>query len=258
MRHPAPGPGYAPSTGRATDVEVGIPPGESPMENPFADKYVRIGFIRKVYAILSVQMLLTTAIVAAFVFVPELNKIAKMNSWIMIAASLAGLVLLLVLTCCGDLQRSFPINFILLFLFTICEAVALAVVCVFHKRDEVFMAVAVTATVFILLTIFAMQTAIDFTGCTVVAFVLFILLMILGLVAMFFRSKLIQMVYACSGAAIFSFYIVMDTQLITGGANRAHSLSPEDYIAGALMLYVDAINLFLYILQIIQQLKGDN
>ncbi|KAH8030565.1 hypothetical protein HPB51_008926 [Rhipicephalus microplus] len=52
-------------------------------------------------------------------------------------------------------------------------------------------------------------------------------------------------------------YIVMDTQLIVGGAKRTCSLSPEDYIAGALMLYLDAINLFLYILQILNQLNGD-
>ncbi|XP_054925059.1 protein lifeguard 1-like [Dermacentor andersoni] len=264
MRQPAPaygrapGPGFVQSMGRPSDVEMGIPPAEPPMENPFADKYVRMGFIRKVYAILSVQLLLTTALVAAFVFVPELNKFAKMNGWISLISFLAGLGLLLVLSCCGDLQRTFPINFILLFLFTFFEALGLSIVCVFYKRDEVFMAVGVTATVFILLTIFAMQTTIDFTGCTVVAFVTLILLTILGVVAALFRSKLLQMIYACSGAALFSFYIVIDTQLITGGANRAYSLSPEDYIAGALGLYLDAINLFLYILQIMDHLKGDN
>ncbi|XP_075526386.1 protein lifeguard 1-like [Dermacentor variabilis] len=103
-----------------------------------------------------------------------------------------------------------------------------------------------------------MQTAIDFTGCNTVAFVLVILLMIFGVVAAFFPSKTLQMIYACAGAAIFSFYIVIDTQQITGGANRANPLSPEDYIAGAIALYLDAINLFLYILQIMDQLKGDN
>ncbi|KAL3204191.1 hypothetical protein MRX96_041363 [Rhipicephalus microplus] len=98
---------------------------------------------------------------------------------------------------------------------------------------------------------------IDFTGCSAIAFVLIILLVIFGIVVAIFPSRTLQMVYSCCGAAIFCFYIVMDTQLIVGGAQRKCSLSPEDYIAGALMLYLDAINLFLYILQILNQLNGD-
>ncbi|XP_049513756.1 protein lifeguard 1-like [Dermacentor silvarum] len=120
------------------------------------------------------------------------------------------------------------------------------------------MAAGITATVFILLTIFAMQTAIDFTVYTGVAFVFLILLMIFGLVAMLFPTRLLQMVYACAGAGLFSFYILIDTQLIMGGESRACQISPEDYITGALMLYLDIMNLFVYILQILRQLNGDD
>lgn len=256
---PAPGPGFVANFRRPSDVEAGIPPSDFPDVNPFTDKYVRIGFIRKVYAILSVQLLITTAMIAACVFVPELNKFAKANGMAMIiVGSIGSVVVLFTLLCCGNLQRSFPTNFILLFLFTILESVSLSATCVFYKRDEVMMAAGITATVFILLTIFAMQTAIDFTVYTGIAFVLLILLVIFGLVAAFFPTGIIRMAYACAGAGIFSFYIVLDTQHIMGGENRACQLSPEDYIAGALALYMDVITLFIYILQILRQLNGDD
>jgi FtsH-binding integral membrane protein len=45
-------------------------------------------------------------------------------------------------------------------------------------------------------------------------------------------------------------YLVFDTQLMMGGKHR-YSLSPEEYIFAALNLYLDIINLFLYILSII-------
>lgn len=67
-----------------------------------------------------------------------------------------------------------------------------------------------------------------------------------------FRVAIIM--YGSAGALIFSLYIVYDTQLMMGG-NHKYSLSPEEYIFAALNLYLDIINLFLYILTIIGAAK---
>ena len=45
-------------------------------------------------------------------------------------------------------------------------------------------------------------------------------------------------------------YLVFDTQLMMGGKHK-YALSPEEYIFAALNLYLDIINLFLFILSII-------
>lgn len=58
------------------------------------------------------------------------------------------------------------------------------------------------------------------------------------------------LVYASIGALIFSLYLVYDTQLMMGGKHK-YSISPEEYIFAALNLYLDIINIFLYILTII-------
>ena len=42
-------------------------------------------------------------------------------------------------------------------------------------------------------------------------------------------------------------FLAMDTQYIIGG--RELELDPDDYVFAALMLYMDIINIFLYILQ---------
>jgi len=41
-------------------------------------------------------------------------------------------------------------------------------------------------------------------------------------------------------------FLVYDTQMVIGG--RKHELSPEDYVSGALQLYIDVVYLFLILL----------
>lgn len=70
------------------------------------------------------------------------------------------------------------------------------------------------------------------------------------MVLMFFRIPWLQTVYAAVGALIFSIYLVIDTQMIVGGSHR-QQFSPEEYIFGAITLYTDIINIFMFILQLV-------
>jgi protein lifeguard len=49
-----------------------------------------------------------------------------------------------------------------------------------------------------------------------VLFVAAIILMVFGIVAMFFPGKTITLVYASFGALLFSIYLVYDTQMMMG------------------------------------------
>ena len=51
-------------------------------------------------------------------------------------------------------------------------------------------------------------------------------------------------------------YLVYDTQIMMGGGKQ-YALSPEEYIFAALNLYLDIVNMFLYILQLISAAKGN-
>ncbi|VDQ05699.1 unnamed protein product [Trichobilharzia regenti] len=46
-----------------------------------------------------------------------------------------------------------------------------------------------------------------------------------------------------------NFYLIYDTQLLIGG--RTYSLNPEEYIFGTLILYIDIIMIFTYLLKLI-------
>ena len=69
-----------------------------------------------------------------------------------------------------------------------------------------------------------------------------------------YRYKMIGL--GAAGAVVFSLYLVYDTQLMMGGKHK-YSLSPEEYIFAALNIYLDVINLFMYILMIVGGSRSD-
>jgi len=138
-----------------------------------------------------------------------------------------------------------------------CEGVMLGTVSTFYEVDAVLIAVGITAGVTFALTIFAFQTKIDFTACGGALCALLVIFMIAGIVLMFLpKTKWMMVGFGSAGALIFSLYIIYDTQLMMGGKHK-YSLSPEEYIFAALNIYLDVINLFMYILMIVGFSRGD-
>jgi len=171
------------------------------------------------------------------------------------SAWIATIVIMIAIACCENVRRSFPLNFIMLGLFTLCESYLLGVVSAHYQADEVLLAMGIVAFLTLAITLFAFQTKIDFTMMSGCLFVALIVLICFGFLTIFFHSKVVRLVYACLGALVFGLYLVMDTQLMMGG-NKKYTISPEEYIFAALNLYVDIVTLFLYILQIIGLAKN--
>ena len=66
----------------------------------------------------------------------------------------------------------------------------------------------------------------------------------------------LKTIYALFGCLIFSLYIVYDTQKVVGGKHHKHQFGTDEYVFAALNLYLDIINLFLYLLEILRMLQG--
>jgi len=215
----------------------------------FDETSVRHAFIRKVYAILSIQLLISLGFIALFVFVDPIKDYVEGEAWLLILAVILTFVVLFALVCFENLRRSSPLNFVLLFIFTICESFLLGVISSQYDTKIVFVAITVTAVITVSLTIFAFQTKIDFTIYSGLLFVVLICLLVFGITAIIFPSDVMVAVYGSLGALLFSAYLVVDTQMMLGGKHH-YTISPEEYIFAALNLYLDIINIFLYILTI--------
>ncbi|ELK17217.1 Transmembrane BAX inhibitor motif-containing protein 1 [Pteropus alecto] len=219
--HPMPmnyGPGY---DGEERAVSDNFGPGD------WDDRKVRHTFIRKVYTIISIQLLITVAIIAIFTFVKPVSEFVRRNVAVYYASYAVFLATYLTLACCQGPSM--------------------------YQTKAVIIAMIITAVVSISVTVFCFQTKVDFTSCTGLFCVLGIVMMVTGIVtAIVLSFKYIywlHMVYAALGAICFTLFLAYDTQLVLG--NRKHTISPEDYITGALQIYTDIIYIFTFVLQLV-------
>ena len=105
------------------------------------------------------------------------------------------------------------------------------------------------------LTVYALKTKKDFTMMGGFMWILIFTSCFLGLTLWFIRSPILYALYSLIGVCLASLYVLYDVQLIFQGKHeRARKLSQEDYVRGALMLYLDVIYMFMQILRLLGQL----
>ncbi|XP_077391737.1 protein lifeguard 3-like [Festucalex cinctus] len=218
---------------------------------------IRHVFIRKVYLILALQLTVTTAIVAVFTFVEEVKTFVQRNQAIYWASYAVYFITHIVLACCKGPRRKHPWNLILLAIFTLALSYMTGSISSYYDTSAVFLALAITVVVCIAVTVFCFQTKVDFTKCRGLFCVLGIVVFVTGIITVIVLSfkyiYWLHMLYAAIGAIAFTLFLAYDTQLLIG--NRKYSISPEEYVFAALNLYVDMIQIFLFLLQIIGSSK---
>jgi len=213
---------------------------------------VRAGFITKVYGILSAQLLLTALMASPFVFSESMKAFVKTQGLpLVIGVTVLNIVFLCAMICpcgCEKNMRTFPQNYLLLGGFTITEGVLVGVVCSFYTVGSVLFAVFATSVLVGGLTAYAMYTKTDFTGMGAYLFAGMLVLMMFGFFCMFLPFPFMHKVYCSLGILLFSFYLIFDTQMMMGKGEL--KIGVDDYVFAALQLYIDIIQLFLYILQL--------
>lgn len=223
----------------------------------FDSKAVRHAFIRKVYLILTAQLLVTFGITCLFFFVHPIRDFVHTNSWLYWISYAIFLTTYITLVCCGNVRRNFPTNLIALCIFTLAMSYMVGMITSFYSYDAdgletVLVSLGICVGVVFGVSIFAIQTKWDFTGCGGFLFAFSWGLFLFGIIAIIFAStgnRVVYTVYAWLAAVLFTMFLVYDTQLIIGG--RKHEISAEEYIYGALQLYIDIVYLFIIILSLV-------
>lgn len=227
------------------DVEAGNRPLYPTM---LEDPRLRWAFIRKIYAILSVQLLLTIAVAAVVVFV---HPIAHF-----FVSSPSGFALYIVLIITPFIvlcplyyyHQRHPVNYLLLAVFTITIAFAVGLTCAFTSGKVILESVILTAVVVVSLTLYtfwAARKGHDFNFLGPFLFGAIMVLMVFAFIQILFPlGRLSLMIYGCLASIIFCGYIIYDTD------NLIKRYSYDEYIWAAVSLYLDIINLFLALLTI--------
>jgi len=212
--------------------------------NPVAKApvHIRLGFLRKVYGILSVQILVTALLTAFSMFTPVVKLFIQENKWMMPLSFILSMATLMALFV---KRRDTPINFILLGIFTLIESYTISVIVSFYDQMAVLQAFLLTLAVTATLTAYTFQTKRDFSALPAVLTSLLLVLILGQLFNALFPTTNGELVLSMFGAGLFSLFIIVDTQMIM------NVISPEEYILATIQLYLDIVNLFVQILQIL-------
>lgn len=220
----------------------------------------RHAFVAKVFTTVAVQLVVTTLTVVA----AKLNLMGMHDFYrsedgrAMVAVSIVGMVAtsLGAICCCASALRSAPTNWIILSVFTASCSYLVGSICLAYPAAVVIQALAITTSIVFVLVMWAVNTKTDVTSwgsALAAAGVGFLVMVILGT---FFHSTLLQELLALGGALLFSLYIVYDIQAIVGGNHRQLQFDEEDWAIACMMLYLDVLNLFLSVLELLGG-KGD-
>jgi len=128
--------------------------------------------------------------------------------------------------------------------------------CISKGTEIVLLALALTSTIFISLTIYVIYSKQDFSFLGGFLFVGLIANIVLGFIGWLFSLHFMAWITSIFGIFIFTGYILYDTDQIVNKV-ELHDVDLGTALMGALDLYLDVINLFLHILQLLLLLMGD-
>ena len=224
------------------------------------DKEVRLGFIRKVYGILSTQLLFTTG----FCFMACSSKIFHTTSGlskgfstmlgndVLMGLNIAAYFISFIALICCKLDKRVPVNYILLAVFTFSMSWMVGVCCMRTNPVTVVEAACLTLSVTIAITVYAFTTSTDFTIFGPILFIVGFVFCTAGILMAVFGYHP-GLLWSVLGVLLFSFYLLFDTQMIMGGDKKRYQFDEDSYILAAVTLYLDIINIFLYILEILNE-----
>ncbi|CAM4590026.1 unnamed protein product [Leuciscus chuanchicus] len=227
-----------------------FPPEESQLVlSSFDDNTIRKAFIRKVFSVVTIQLLVTFTVVCVFTFSKTVKTAVQANLWVYLSSYIIFLVVAICLSVCSTFSRTHPWNLLGLSVVTLSLSYMVGTVASFHNTDAVVIALGSTLVISFAIIVFSAQTRLDFTVCNGILLILAVNFLMFGFFCIFFYSRVLQVLYGCLGALLYAVFLAVDCQLVMG--RQKYSLNPEEYVFAALIIYLDIIMIFLYILMIL-------
>ena len=217
---------------------------------------IRNGFIRKVFGIVTFQLIFSFSFILFCQAKSIKNFIAHNEGFCVILFSISTIIFILsvcVISCNRELARKVPTNYILLFCVTLSESILSAAAAINYPLEIVITAILLTIAASIGIICYTLKTKRDLSYCGMTLFALISQLFFFGFLNLIFRSNFLNLVYTFLSAVMFGLYLVYDVQLISGKFGREYSV--DDYIFAAMELYIDIIRLFLEILRILSKFQ---
>ena len=226
----------------------------------FNDDTTRKNFTKKVLALVGLQLTMTFGAVTSVAIVENAKPMGETLAgkglftpellWFSIVMTF---VLLFGATCCcSSILRKAPHNFGFLFLFTVFESHLISTVGLRYDIGAIGSAMGATAGVVLIVAALVAFTNFDFTKLLPIMFAVLLSWILVVIITRLMGVQWDRTLYCCIGVTIFTIFLAIDLKLVLGGGK--YQYTEDDYVLASLNIYLDILNIFLYILQMF----GDN
>jgi len=226
-------------------------------EYPYPKQEASAGFMYKVYGWMSFALALT-AFVAYYVYqTPAISTYFKTSYWLLIMLIIAQFALVIAISA-FIMRMSYATAIVLFMLYAVSVGVFFSFIFETYTTASIYSTFLVTSLTFIITALYGYFTKADLTTMGSFAFMALIGIILASLVNWFLQSPMLDLIMSIVGVFVFILLTAYDTQKLKELGRRL-MVAPETKkkiaILGALTLYLDFINLFLFLLRLMGQQK---
>jgi FtsH-binding integral membrane protein len=210
-------------------------------------------FLRKVYLIMAAGLAATGGTAMAVASTPALVQLIFGNP--LVFYGLIGVELLMVFTFSAVARRVSALAAGALFLsYAVVNGITMAAIFLVYTRSSIATTFFVTGGTFAAMSAYGYATKRELSGLGHFAMMGLVGLVIASLVNLFLRSPMLHWLTTFVGVIVFTCLVAYDTQKIKQLNVIGNEGTEEDHkeaLHGALILYLDFVNLFLYMLRLL-------
>lgn len=210
-------------------------------------------FLTKMYGFMTLAVLVSAfvAFIAPYTYLGPMMRLLS-SSQLMMYLIFLGVPIVLTLLIGSKATRAPGLSFALLMVMAAVYGAEFSLLALIFSGHNITFAFVSAAAVFITMAILGTTTKRDLSNLGSYAFAALIGLVVATLINVFVRNSVVTLVFSYIGVIIFTILTAWDAQkmktlyLQTEGQVSATGLA----VIGALQLYLDFINIFIYFLQI--------
>ena len=220
-------------------------PNSNTLDSQAANALAR-AYLNKVYAWMAATMLVTAGTALYALQSAEVLTWVVSNIWLLILGSIGVIIAM----CLAARRLTAGALGILLMVFAVAEGLLFGPILCHYTQESLGLTFACTAGMFGAMSLFGAMTKINMSSWGRGLFMGLIGLIIAGIANAFWGNGMTEIIISAAGVILFSILTAYDTQkLLQEGLYGTEEERSKGAILGALSLYLDFINLFLYLLR---------
>ncbi|MDR2932958.1 MAG: Bax inhibitor-1/YccA family protein [Oscillospiraceae bacterium] len=232
-------------------------------EQPQVSEAQVAGYLAKVMGWMALGLLTTFVSTLLCLSSQPFRYTLATNPVLYYAIVIAELVVVLAMSTAIN-KISAAVATVLFMVYSALTGVTMSVFCMLFQTSSIFMIFVLTAAVFLTMALYGFITKKDLTRFGALAFFGLIGIILAGIINMFIRSSMFDLIICIVGIVLFIGLTAYDTQKIKGiyihamesGYDEESEPVKKTAIIGALSLYLDFINLFIMLLRVFGKRRG--